>query len=167
MNHKFWNAGVGKPEGVTHAVKNLEAVKILAGTAVVFAMNGTDDGLGVVNPSTLPANVNNFTAGLTTKDIEPGKLGEVQVYGFFRKAALARATRANTTTAWPTMASLALGVPLNVDTVLNGIASGGGSSMANNPLILAEAVAAGPTLGSSAGSGTVYNQGVKVFLRFM
>jgi hypothetical protein len=167
VNHKFWNAGVGRPEGVTHAVKNLDAVKIAAGTAPVFIMNGTDDGLAVVNSSVAPANINNFTAGLATKDIEPGKLGEVQVYGFFRKAALARATRANTTTAWPTMAALALGVPLNVDPVLNGIASAGGSSMANNPLILAEAVAAGPTLASSAGSGTVYTSGVKAFLRFM
>ena len=163
---KFWNAGQGKPEGITHAVKNAETVMIPAGTPVAYAMNGTDDGLAVVLPATSGANFANFVAGITTRNIEPGKLGEVQVYGFSRATKMARATRANTTTPWVTMAAAANGITLGVDTSLNAI-SAGGASMIDPFIILAEAVAAGPTLPASAGSGTVYLQTVKTILRFM
>lgn len=166
MNHKFWNAGGGKPEGITHAVKNAEAVTIPAGVPVAYAMNGTDDGLAVVLAATSGANFANFVAGITTKAIEPGKLGEVQVYGFSKSVKLARATRAATNAAWPTMAAAANGITLGVDTALNAV-SAGAASMLDPFIVLAEAVAAGPTLASNAGSGTVYLQAVRTFLRFM
>jgi hypothetical protein len=167
MNHKFWNAGGGKPEGVTHAVKNLEAVKIQAGTPAVFAFNGTDDGLGVILPSsTTAAAITQFTAGAVVKDIEPGKLGEVQVYGFFRKALVARGTRAATNAAWASMPAIALGATLGANSLLNGF-DPAGVSFADQNVVLAEAIASATTLASTVGSGTVYYTAAKTFLRFM
>lgn len=168
MNHKFWNAGGGKPEDVTHVVKNAENVTIRAGVPVVYAFNGTDDGLAVVLPSSSTAtNVTQLTAGLVVKDISPGKLGEVQVYGFFRKGLIARATRAATNGNWGSMASLNLGSALGIDTTLNGLGSAAGVSIADMAVVLAENIASLPSLPSSAGSGTIYYQPAKVFLRFM
>lgn len=168
MNHKFWNAGSGKPEDITHAVKNVDSVTIPAGIPVVYVMNGTDDGLAVALASTTTAaDVTNFLAGVTTKEIPVGKLGEVQVYGFCRAAKVARGTRANTTTPWATMASIAKGAILAIGD--NGFISGGaGATGLNQPFaVIAQLVAAGPTLPATAGSGTVYYQSVGVFLRCM
>lgn len=175
MNMKFWNAGGGKPEDLIHVVKNLETITIPAGAPVVYAFNGTDDGLGVVLPSSSSAaKSTNFCAGVTVKEIPAGKLENVQVYGFHRKTLIARATRANSTTPWPTMASVEMGAILGIDTALNGfISTAAAAASAFQPFaVAAELVAAGPTLASSnngmnAASATVYHQGIKAFLRFM
>jgi len=173
MNHKFWNAGTGKAEDIVHAVKNAELVTIPAGTPVVYAFNGTDDGLAVILPSSsTAAKIGAFAAGITVKAIEPGRLGEVQVYGFNRKTLLARATRANSTSDWPTMGSAVIGTTMGIDSTVNGINAGGVAAL-DATIVIAESIAAGPTLGSSVGGGalgasaTVYMQAVKTFLRFM
>jgi len=173
MNHKFWNGGQGKSEGIVHAVKNAELVTIPGGTPVVFAMAGNvDDGLAVVLPSSsTAAKIGAFGAGITVNNIPAGKLGEVQVYGFNRKTLVGRATRANSTSDWPTMASIALAATLGMDSTLNAC-SPAGVAVVDGAIYAAEALAAGPTLGSSnpgAGpaSGTVFLQAVKTFLRFM
>lgn len=172
MNHKFWNAGSGKAEDIVHAVKNAELVTITAGVPVIFAMTGTDDGLGVVLPSSsTAAKIASFAAGITTRSMASGQLGEVQVYGFNRKTLVARATRANSTSDWPTMAALALGVTLGIDSAFNACGAAG-VTVPDASIVAAEALAAGPTLGSSnpgAGpaSGTVFLQAIKTFIRFM
>jgi hypothetical protein len=133
----------------------------------VFNMNGTDDGLAVVTAGTAgSAKSNVFTAGITTRDMDPGQLGEVQVYGLNRKTTTVRATRAATTDAWATMAAIPFGSTLGLD-LANNVAGVGGQSMAGMMIAVAENVAAGPTLPATAGSGTRYEQGVKTFLRFM
>ena len=175
MNMKFWNAGAGKAEDIVHAVKNAEAVTIPAGSPVIFQMNGTDDGLAVVLPSSsTAAKVSGFAAGVLVKTLEPGRLGDVQVYGFNRKTLIARGTRAASTAAWPTMASLAIGDVLSIDTALNGFVSSaaGGNSAVQAFAVAAEAIASGSGFASSANSGnpasaTVYYQAVKTFLRYM
>jgi len=173
MNHKFWNAGTGKPEDIVHAVKNVELVSIPGGTPVVFAMAGNvDDGLGVILPSSsTAAKIGAFAAGITVKTIEAGRLGEVQVYGFNRRTLVARATRANSTSDWPTMASMVLGTTLGIDSTVNACTPAG-VTVQDASIVVCESLAAGPTLGSSnpgAGpaSGTVFLQAVKTFLRFM
>ena len=172
MNHKFWNGGQGKPEGIVHAVKNAELVTIPAGTPVVYAFNGTDDGLAVIMPSSsTAAKIGAFAAGVTVKSIEPGKLGDIQVYGFNRKTLLARGTRANSTSDWPTMAALAIGATLGVNSTNNAV-DAAGIAASDASIFAAESLAAGPTLGSSnvgagVASGTIYYQALKTFLRFM
>jgi len=172
MNHKFWNAGTGKAEDIVHAVKNAELVSIPAGTPVVYAMNGTDDGLAVIMPSSsTAAKIGAFAAGILVKTVMPGQLADVQVYGFNRKTLLARATRAASTNDWPTMASLVIGTTLGIDSTVNGV-SPSGVTVKDASFVAAESLAAGPTLGSSnpgvgPASGTVFYQSVKTFLRFM
>jgi hypothetical protein len=169
MNHKFWNAGTGKPEDIIHAVKNAEAVTIPAGVPVVYVMNGTDDGLAVVLPSTAGSvKTAGLTAGITTKAIEPGRLADIQVYGFNRGTKVARATRAATTDAWPTMPAIVFGSPAGIDLAKNVIDPAGGQTMLKaGAIVVAENIGAGPTLPATAGTGTVYTQAIKTFLRFM
>ena len=175
MNMKFWNAGSGRPEDIVHAVKNAEAVTISAGSPVIYQMNGTDDGLAVILPSSsTAAKVSGFAAGVLAKTLSPGQLGDVQVYGFNRKTLIARGTRANSTAAWPTMASLVIGDVLSIDTVLNGFVSSaaGANSAYQAYAVAAEAIASGSGFvssnnGGNPASATVYYQAVKTFLRFM
>lgn len=170
MNHKFWNAAQGRPEGVTHAVKNSDTVTIPSGTPVVYTMNGTDDGLQVVLPSTSnAAAINAFTVGVATKDIPAGKLGEVAVYGFIRNARVARTTRAASTAAWGSMAAIAIATPLAVDTTYNAFASStAGQTFIDPWVVAAENVASTASLPSSVGgTATVLYQSVRAFLRFM
>ena len=175
MNMKFWNAGSGKPEDIIHVVKNLEAVTIPVGTPVVYAMSGTDDGLGVILPSSsTAARISVFCAGVTIKAMEPGKMENVQCYGFNRKTALFRGSRAASTAAWPTMAAMSLGDVLAIDQAGNGfISSASAANSAFQPMaVLAEAVASGSGFASSnngqnPASALSYYQLVKTFLRFM
>lgn len=131
-----------------------------------------DDGLAVILPSSsTAAKIGVFATGITVNHIPAGKLGDVQVYGFNRKTLLARGTRANSTSDWPTMASMVIATTLGIDSAFNAC-SPAGVTGPNFAIIAGESLAAGPTLGSSnpgAGpaSGTVFLQAVKTFLRFM
>ena len=175
MNMKFWNAGTGKPEDVIHVVKNAEAVTIPVGTPVVYAFNGTDDGLAVIFPSTaVSGQVSALCAGVVVKDIPSGKLENVQVYGFNRKTALIRGTRANSTSGWASAAAVSKGEMLGINSAQNGFVASGAASLSNfQPMVvLAEQVSSLGALASSdnganPASATIYYSLVKTFLRFM
>jgi len=175
MNMKFWNAGSGKAEDIIHAVKNGDTVVIKAGMTVVYAMNGTDDGLSVILPqNSTAAKVNAFTAGIAVHDIQVGQLENIQVYGFNRKTLVVRGTRAASTDAWPTMASIGVAEALTLNSLVNAMQPGGTIAAGNiQPFaVAAEQIAAGPTLaatnnGGNPGSATVYYQAIKSFLRFL
>lgn len=176
MNMKFWNAGVGRPEDLVHVVKNIEAsVVIPAGSPCIYAMNGTDDGLGVVLPSSsTAAKASVFLAGVAAKEIPVGKLENVQVYGFNRFTRVYRGSRAASTDPWPTFAALAIGDILQLDLANNAfVLSGAGAQSGFQPMVVvAEIVAATPTqasnvLGMNPSNSLKYYQGIKTFLRFM
>jgi hypothetical protein len=176
MNMKFWNAGGGKNEDLIHVVKNAEAsVEIPAGTPCIYAMNGTDDGLAVVLPSSSTAvKASVFLAGVAQKTIPIGKMENVQVYGFNRFTRVYRGSRAASTDAWPTFAAFAIGDILQVNTVANAFASSAvGAQSGYQPMVVvAEVVASVATMASSvlginAASALSFFSGVKTFLRFM
>jgi hypothetical protein len=176
MNMKFWNAGYGKAEDQIHVVKNAEAsAEIPAGTPVIYALNGTDDGLAVVLPSSsTAAKASVLMAGITVKTMPVGKIDNVQVYGFNRFTRVYRGSRAATTDAWPTFAAFAIGDILQVNTVANAMASSGtGPQTAFQPMVVvAEVVAsvatqASSVLGTNPATNLSFYQGVKTFLRFM
>lgn len=176
MNMKFWNAGSGKAEDLVHVVKNAETVTIPTGTPVVYAFNGTDDGLAVILPSSsTAAKIAVFQAGVAVHDILPGRMENVQVYGFNRKSLFVRGTRAASTAAWASAAAISIGEVMSINSALNGFSNAGalpGSNQFLAQVVAAEAVASGTTLASSdngfnAASATVYLQPVKTFLRFM
>jgi hypothetical protein len=116
----FKQAG-NKRDNVIIVVKNAESSATLtAKTPVCFYMNGTDDGLAVVKPSTggVPAAHAAF-AGCLLESIAVGKCGESMIYGFVEDAVLLRMVRANTSggSSWTSSDSIAKFTPLNVDTV--------------------------------------------------
>jgi len=176
MNFKMWNAGGGKSELMIHVVKNMDTVTIQAGQPCVFLMNGVDDGLAVVLPSNAgvnPAKIAAFTAGPAIRNIEPGTMQNVQVYGFNRHVKVLRATRAASTNDWASNTiAYAIGdllVPatnngwVQSGTVTNGIEAG---------VVVAATLASFASLPSSnngmnAASATAYYDAVKAFIRLM
>ena len=176
MNFKFWNAGGGKSEGMVHVVKNVDTVTIQAGQPCIFIMNGTDDGLAVVasnNAGATAAKIALGTAGPAVRNIEPGTMQNVQVYGFNRHTKILRGTRGASTNDWASnTVSYAIGDIL--------VASSNGawvqSGVATNGVQAGVVVAA--TLGSfasqpssnngmNAASATQYFDAVKTFIRLM
>jgi hypothetical protein len=174
MNHKFWNPN--KPEDIVLAVRNAEvSATIRGGSPVVLAMNGTDDGLAVVLPSSsTAAKIGAFQIGVAIRDMSPGETNDCQVYGFNRNARILRSTRAASTDAWASMAAITIGDLLSIDSVNNCFARSGAASNIGIkwPYQFAESIASATTLASSvlginAASATAYIQNVKVFIRNM
>src|ERR1044072_2012438 len=77
-----------------------EAVALEQGTPVVFVMDGTDDGLAVVLPSTAGAAKSTMLFAGIVSDRAPNdgaKMGQAQIFGFCRRTKILRMTRAATT----------------------------------------------------------------------
>lgn len=176
MNFKFWNAGGGKSEGMVHVVKNADTVTIQAGQPCVFLMNGTDDGLAVVLPGNAGVNaakIAAFTAGPAVKNIEPGTLQNVQVYGFNRHTKILRATRGASTNDWASntiafavgdiLVASSNGAWVQSGVVTNGVEAG---------VVVAESLGSfasrvSSNNGPNAASATQYFDAVKTFIRMM
>lgn len=174
MNHKMWSRD--KAEDNLIGVKNIETtLDIEAGRPMIFAMSGTDDGLGVVLPSSsTAAKIGAFTAGVAVRTLGAGKQGDCQVYGFNRNTKVVRGTRAASTDAWPSFAAFAIGDILSVDSTNNCFGRfGAASNLAVKwPFVIAEALAsvttmASSVLGGNAASATVYLQTAKSFIKMM
>lgn len=175
MNHKFWNRN--SSEGIRIAVKNIEtSAAIEAGTPMIYGFTGTDDGFGVVLPtSSSAAKVGAFLVGIATKRLAAGVQDEAcQIYGFNRNTRVVRGTRAASTDAWPTFAAFAIGDILSVDTVNNCCGRfGAASNLAVKwPMVAAESAVsvttmASSVLGQNAASATAYIQTMKTYLRCM
>jgi len=111
-----------KNDSVMVVVKNAEAsATIPAGAPVALVMNATDDGLGVVLPSSSTAiKVQGLRFGVATKAIAAGDFGEAVVFGLTNNLLLIRQTRGNSTDTWQTEAARSVGEFLKIDTVNNG-----------------------------------------------
>lgn len=175
MNFKFWNAGGGKSEGMVHVVKNADTVTIQAGQPCIFVMNGTDDGLAVVLPSTAgAAKIASFTAGPAIRNIEPGSMQNVQVYGFNRHAKVLRSTRAASTNDWASNSvTYGIGDLLVADSVGNSwVKSGVATNGIEAGVVVAATLGAFASLPSSnngmnAPTATAFYDAVKTFIRLM
>lgn len=176
MNFKFWNAGGGKSEGMVHVVKNLDTVTILAGQPCVFLMNGVDDGLAVVLPNNGGVNaakIAAFTAGPAVRNIEPGTMQNVQVYGFNRHCKVLRATRAASTNDWASNSvSYAIGDILVASSNGAWVQSGVATNGVQAGVVVAATLGSFASLPSSnngmnAASATQYFDAVKTFIRLM
>ena len=116
-----------KAEKVFVPVKNDEvAATIKIGSPVTLSLDGTDDGLAVVLPSTAVAAMQAAaTLGITAGDIVPGQVGDCQVYGICYSTRLVRATRALPTDPWPAAAIInTKGLQLIPDVVNNAFTVG-------------------------------------------
>lgn len=75
--------GTDNPQdAIYRTVRNADTTTILRGAPCVFNMNGTRDGLDVVQSSTAGANkCSAYFAGVATQDIPAGQLGEALIDG--------------------------------------------------------------------------------------
>jgi len=109
-----------KNDSVMVVVKNAEAsASIPAGSPVVLVMNATDDGLGVVLPSSSTAiKAQGLRFGCVTKTLAAGDFGEAVVFGLTNNLLLLRQSRA-TTDSWASEPARSVGEFLKMDTVNN------------------------------------------------
>jgi hypothetical protein len=98
-----------KADAVAVVVKSAESSSsIPAGTPLVLAMNGTDDGLAVVLPATAGnIKTGGFPYGVTQAAIAAGQYGESVVFGIVSNAILVRGTRSASTASWTSSDSFA------------------------------------------------------------
>lgn len=111
-----------KAQKITVGVKNAEAsVTMPAGSPVVLPMNGTNDGLDVVLPSTTASLkvVRALHYGVLTSALNVQQYGVAVVFGFTPTLLLQRQTRASSTDVWATQAALSAGDWLTIDTTNN------------------------------------------------
>jgi hypothetical protein len=109
-----------KPFTQSVVVKSAESTAtIAAGSPVSLVMNGTNDGIAVVLPTTAAAaKATSLSFGVCYSAINPGAYGEILVYGFCQKAKYSRIrTRAASTDAYASTAACSVGQILSIDTL--------------------------------------------------
>jgi hypothetical protein len=112
-------------------VRNADTNVINPGTPVCLNMNGTNDGLDVVLPSTGGATKAHAGAfGVAVSPVGPGVqgipvngYGEAQIFGVNSGVTLTRQTRSASTVSWNSEASIASYFILQIDTTANGFST--------------------------------------------
>lgn len=146
-------------------IKNGESsATIPLGAPVCLTLNGTDDGLSVVLPSTgADVKQSTFGLGVSLQALTTGQYGEAQMFGFANSVKLLR-TRAASTDAF---VSIAIGALLKAESVSNcfqTVASNGASAFVP---VAAVAATIDSIASTAASSQTGYTQMCKAFLRMM
>jgi hypothetical protein len=162
-----------KADGVSVVVKSAESASTIpAGTPLVLAMNGTDDGLAVLLPSAA-GNIKTgaFPYGVTQSAITAGAYGEAVVFGIVSNAVLVRGTRAASTDSWTSSDSFASGCILMVGTVNNAfistVASLAASSFAPIAVLAQSQVSFAASASAATDTRTANTVAVKVFVRML
>lgn len=115
------NPGRTSPDRMATSIHNADTVAIPLGAPVVLAMNGTNDGLDVVLPSTSAAQkIQGLRYGVCTKTIQVGEFAEAIVFGFTNSLLLYRQTRADSTQVWASEAARSVGEYLTISSAING-----------------------------------------------
>jgi len=154
-------------------VRNSLAVDIPLGAPVFFVMNGTNDGVDVVNAVTAAGAKQGFFAGITGGVLAAGQYGEAQVFGICNKTRVATFTRAASTDSYVSMTAIVLGDVMAINTLTDANAisrSAAGAATALCPNIIAvEAYTSTASQSSSfdTTSRTVITTYIKTFLRAM
>lgn len=169
------NAG-DKGDKVIVNIKNAEvSATIPRGTPVIAILNGTDDGLAVVLPSTA-GNALSFNArlGVATAALAVGQVGESIIYGYVAYALITRMTRAGTSTSdsWSSSASIASGIGLGIDTLNNAFVLGASRagalvSAADNAWLVDSLPSSTASATSTADTRTAITMGARVFVRML
>ena len=135
-------------------------------------MNGTEDGLAVVLPSSAASQAicDTFGFGVVTDalGVEANRVGEVMLRGVHPAATFRRMTRAATTDNWTGSASIAQGVILSMDTVNNCFSTAAANTTIPAFAYLGESLA---TLASTLSTGSAYGTALivsaKAFLKYL
>lgn len=124
-----------KSQVVSRTVKNADTVPIPAGTPVVLAVSGTDDGLAVVLPGTAgTARASSLCVGISGRAIPVGGIDSAVCSGVITNAKITMQTRATSTDSFASANSMNFGDVLVIETVGNGFSrSAAGAQSANVP----------------------------------
>lgn len=159
-----------KPDRLAVNIKNADTVTIPVGSPVCMIVNGTDDGVAVVLPSSAAGKAFSFLYGVTLGSLTVGQQGEAQVFGFVNNLILIRATRA-TTDSWGAGATVTDPLALVVDSVGNGFKTSGGTLAQTTILpfaFLAQTLASyAGSASSTADTRTSLTTLVKAFVRML
>lgn len=164
-----------KPAFIDDFVRNSESSSLVAGTPVVYEVDGTEDGLSVEKPSSGSATLTRlFPAGIVVDTIGAGRIGNVRRYGFIDATYVVR-TRAATTDSWSTYASQAIGAVFAINTVNDAlstqaetVATDAVVTLSEPRFVLAETVASGAGVASATSNAlTVSTAQAKVFVRIL
>jgi hypothetical protein len=114
--------GFKTPDRIAVSIKNADTVSIPAGSPVVLAMNGTDDGVAVVLPTTSGAAnlVQGLRYGVNTRTLAVGQFGDAVVFGLTNNLLLMRQTRASSSNVWASEPARSIGEFLGVSSAING-----------------------------------------------
>lgn len=164
------NPGLNKSETVLASIKNADTVVIPVGSPVILAMNGTNDGLAVVLPSTAGslAKIVGFGFGVATTTMQIADLGNSVVFGMCYSLLIQLISRA-TTNSWATYNALSVGQFLSIDSVNNQFVTAA-TTTAESPFmaVIAQTLAAGAgTASSTADSRTAITALIQAFVRVM
>jgi len=150
--------------------KNADTVDIPPGVPIIFLADGSNDGFSATLPSTGPQNgeTYGFFAGINSSSlpVKSGETGTALIWGFYNSASVLLQTRAATTDAFSSSASIGLGVPLYVQNDNNAL--GQNKASEDLPIVarLAQSVAALEGVASNAtNTSLIYTQGLKVIIR--
>lgn len=142
------------------------------GTPMVLTVNGTNDGLAVVLPSTATAaKTLGYCIGVATNKMDAGTYQDLIAYGVAPYVIVKQGTRAASSDSWTSSASLAALAVLAIDTVNNCFVTTAASLPASNYLpfaIMAGSVASfAASATATSDARTVLTASVKAFLRFL
>lgn len=164
-----------KADILANVIRNADTVTIPIGSPVCLNLNGTNDGLDVVLPSTggaTKAHALAYGVAVTPAGgLATNQFGEAQIFGFCNSVVLTRQTRSATTVSWNSEASIASYVLMVIDTSANGFSTSGGTqaSTAYLPFALLGQSLASYASSASATSDTrtAITTSVKAFLRMI
>lgn len=159
-----------KADLVAVVVRNAEAsATIPLGSPVCLNLNGTNDGLDVVLPSTNASLATGSLFGVALKAMAAGDYGEAQCFGFCNNVVLLTGTRTASGETFST-ASGATGLILCVDTVNNVFSTTGGTQAKSGFLpfaIVAQSYTVSGSASATSDTRTAATALVKAFLRMM
>lgn len=155
-----WRARISLINGESSSTIN-------AGSPVV--LSASDNGSKVVLPATAGATVSTpLFAGIAVGTATPGNAVEIVAGGFCYKAKFVHRTRAASTDSYASVAAMAIGNVLTIDTVNNAVAYStvGAASLACPAIVLMESIASIASAASTtSNSGTASTSMVKVWVR--
>jgi len=156
-----------KADRIIFSCRNMDVSAIPRGTPVLLQITaGTPadtDGLGVVLPSTGGAgSVQSLNFGVTTTALAPGDDGEVVVFGI-TNGNVQKVTRANSTSSWPSAASVAKG-PVKID-VANNIYIPAATSDPTAGYLLDDAPAVAGVTSIAGDTRLIQNIGARILIR--
>lgn len=164
-----------KGDSALIVIRNADTANMPIGTPVMYNMNGTNDGLDVVLPTTAGA-ANKHQALLCGVIATPGGVavnatGEAVAYGLHTATVLTRQTRSASTVSWASEASIASYVQLQPETVANGMQTVSGTVAASAFIpygILVQSLASySSSASSTADTRTAITAAVRAFFRIM